>query len=95
MFIFVTTVLVLYKIDQNYLQKRRRNTIRNLAPNYNIVSNVSLDHFRSVPISGEVRQVRDPQFRRQRRDVPVSRSGDAAVVAGLTQVVGSVGVDAK
>ena len=35
----------------------------------------------------------DPELCRKRRDVPVAGSGDAPVVAGLTEVVVGIGVD--
>jgi len=86
-------VWVLVKVvHQDYLDKWRRNAIRNFAPDDDVVANVDLDHLRFFPGSGKVGEVRDPQLGRQGSDVPVSRSGDAAIVAGLTQVVSRVRV---
>ncbi len=89
-------ISVLVKVvHRDYLDKRRRNAIRNFAPDDDVVANVDLDHLRFISGSGKVGEVRDPQLGRQGGDVPVSRSGDASVVAGLTQVVGRVRVHAE
>ena len=43
-------------------------------------------------VFGETGKVRDAKLRRERRDVPVPGTGDAPVVAGLSEVVGRIGV---
>ncbi len=43
-------------------------------------------------VFGETGKMRDAKLRRERRDVPVPGTGDAPVVAGLSEVVGRIGV---
>ena len=74
------------------MNERRRNAVRNFAADDDVVADEGLDDF-SLSVVREIGQVSDPELCRKRRDVSVAGSGDAPVVAGLTEVVGGVGVD--
>ena len=78
--------------NETNLNERRRNAVRNFAADDDVVADEGLDHF-SLSVVREIGQVSDPELCRKRRDVSVAGSGDAPVVAGLTEVVVGVGVD--